>query len=361
MGREFSKRLDWTVQSNAISKRVAERPPQVDLTGSNPTRAGFHYSQDLLQAFTDVRGLQYDPDPRGLADVRSMTGADLLTASSSESYSYILKLLCDPGDEILVPRPSYPLFDFLAHLDSVVVKQYPLFYDHGWHIDTAALRARCTDRTKAVVVVNPNNPTGSFLKRRELQDLEEIGLPILSDEVFAPYALGEDETRVECVADVSEVLSFSLGGLSKQAGLPQMKLGWIRVGGRERQRAIDALELIADTYLSVSTPVQLAAGRLLAANMHEQIQARVKANLALVSDAALIVEGGWSAILRLPAIRSEEEWILHLLDEHGVYVQPGFFFDFESGPYAVLSLITPPESFQEGVSRIRRATNLSHS
>ncbi len=361
---QYSKRLRWGAESNEITRRLAERKPEFDLTESNPTRAGFSYPPALLQAFDDPRAFAYEPDPRGLAEVRALVHADLLTVSSSESYSYILKLLCDPGDEILVPRPSYPLFEYLADLDCVRVTQYPLFYDHGWHIDIGALRAAITGRTRAIVVVNPNNPTGSYLKRKELEALEEIGLPVISDEVFAEYSLTPpDAERVTCVAaESSKTLGFSLGGLSKSAGLPQMKLGWIRVGvGAWREKAIEGLELIADTYLSVSTPVQWAAKALLECGVREQIHARVHANLALIPD-ALHVEGGWYAILRLPAIKTEEEWILHLLEAHGVYVQPGFFFDFESaGRHAVLSLITKPEIFQEGLRRIRAATALSHS
>ncbi len=358
----FSQRLQWTAESNEITRRLAVRRPQFDLTESNPTRAGFAYPAELLQGFLDPRGLQYYPDPRGLAEVRAKTGADLLTASSSESYSYLLKLLCDPGDEILVPRPSYPLFEFLAHLDSVRVVQYPLFYDHGWHIDPGALRAAVTDRTRAIVVVNPNNPTGSYLKRAELELLEDLGLPLISDEVFADYGFGEDPQRVSCVAgECRRVTGFSLGGLSKSEGLPQMKLGWIRVGGPGREAALERLEFIADTYLSVSTPVQWAAAqRLLGCGVQAQIRERCAQNLALLGSDPLHVEGGWYAIVRLPAIRREEEWILHLLDEHDVYVQPGYFFDFEPGtPYAVVSLITRPDVFQEGVRSLRLATALS--
>lgn len=349
----FSQRLDWHAPVNDIARRVAEKPPLYDLTGSNPTRAGLRYPPEVLEAFANPKALRYNADPRGLREVREYVGADFLTASSSESYSYLLKLLCDPGDEILVPRPSYPLFDYLAHLDSVRTAQYPLFYDHGWHIDMGALRAAVTDRTRAIVIVNPNNPTGSYLKPRELEELESLGLPLISDEVFACYPLSDDnEPRVECVAAVSEVLSFSLGGLSKEAGMPQMKLGWIRVGGHGRDAAIERLELIADTYLSAGTPVQLAAKALLESGVREQIQQRIRGNWNLVPE-ALRAEGGWSAILRLPPVRTEDEWILHLLEEQGVYVQPGYFFDMETGPFAVASLLTEPEIFAKGLQRLR--------
>lgn len=349
----FSRRLDWHAPVNEIARRVAEKPPRFDLTVSNPTRAGLVYPASVLEAFANPRALQYVPDARGLAEVRESVGADFLTASSSESYSYLLKLLCDPGDEILVPRPSYPLFDYLAHLDSVRTVQYPLFYDQGWHIDIGALRAAVTERTRAIVIVNPNNPTGSYLKPRELEDLESLGLPLISDEVFACYPLTDDEPRVECVAAASSnVLSFSLGGLSKEAGMPQMKLGWIRVGGEGRQAAVERLELIADTYLSAGTPVQLAAKALLNCGVRGQIHERVRANRALVPE-ALRVEGGWYAILRLPPVCSEDEWVLRLLQEQDVYVQPGYFFDMETGPFAVASLLTETEIFAEGLRRLR--------
>jgi alanine-synthesizing transaminase len=350
----FSGRLDWSAESNAITRLRSARNPDYDLTESNPTQAGFDYAPELVTALADPRAVRYEPDARGLAEIRQCLGADLLTASSSESYALLLKLLCDPGDEILVPRPSYPLFEYLARLDNVRVRQYPLFYDHGWHIDTGALRNAVQPRTRAIVVVNPNNPTGSFLKHAELDILDEIGVPVISDEVFADYPLRSDPERITC----------SLGGLSKSAGLPQMKLGWIRAGGgpEMREEALRRLELIADTYLSVSTPVQWAALQpRFRAGVRAQIQERIAANLALVPE-SLPVEGGWYAILRLPAVRSEEEWVLHLLEQYGVFVQPGYFFDFETtGPHIVVSLITPQDAFQEGIRRVRAASAVSHS
>jgi aspartate/methionine/tyrosine aminotransferase len=292
----------------------------------------------------------------------------LLTASTSEAYGFVFKLLADPGDEILVPRPSYPLFDFLAALDSVRAVQYPLVYDGGWAIDFEALRSSITDRARAVVIVNPNNPTGSFLKRAELDELLGLcrrhGLAIISDEVFSDYGFDEDRERVRSLIDVNDVLAFSLNGLSKVAGLPQMKLGWIVASGPEdlRKLAFERLELIADTYLSVGAPVQWAASSLLEASggIQRQILERVRGNLAnlrrqIGNDSpwrVLDVEGGWYAIVRAPLIHSEEEWVLTLLDRDNVLVQPGFFFDFESEAFLVLSLLTKPEVFDEGVRRI---------
>ena|SRR5271165_878943 len=369
----FSRRLAWTQDTNPLTrlleKKRANGTPVLDLTESNPTRAGIVYPQErILAALADPRSLQYDPKPAGLSEAREAISdyyagripaeQILLTASTSEAYAYLFKLLADPGDEVLVPRPSYPLFEFLASLESVNVVPYRLEYDHGWFIDLPYLRSRITPRSRAVILVNPNNPTGSFLKRRELEQLHEIcaehNLALISDEVFADYPLREDEERVKCVAQDSETLAFSLSGLSKVAALPQMKLGWIAAGGPGHQQALQGLELIADTYLSVSTPVQYAAARLLAVRQDVQAQscARIRANFSVLPGNALDVEGGWYAIIRMPRTRNEEEWVLHLLSEHNVLVQPGYFFDFESEAFLVVSLLTPESILREGISRI---------
>jgi alanine-synthesizing transaminase len=291
----------------------------------------------------------------------------LLTASTSEAYSYLFKLLADPGDEILVPRPSYPLFEYLAAMESVRIRQYPLRYDGGWHIDFAELERAITGRTRAIVVVNPNNPTGSFLKREEWERLQRLDIPILSDEVFADYGFAEsggaaDPQRISTLAGSHGVLTFSMSGLSKIAGLPQMKLGWIVAGGPGHEAALEGLEWIADTFLSVAAPVQVALPRLLAASagVQSQIRARTRANLASLRAAigaaspcqVLNVEGGWYAVLQVPRTRSEEEWTLHLLAEKNVLVQPGFFYDFESEAFLVLSLLTAPTTFEEGLRRL---------
>jgi len=332
----------------------------------------------VLQAFDDPRMLVYDASPAGMEEMRRAVsnyhggGVEpariLLTASTSEAYAYLFKLLCNPGDQVLVPRPSYPLFECLAGLEAVEVRQYPLVYHEGWSIDMVALRAAVSEKTRAVIVVNPNNPTGSYLKTCELIELSELcaerGMALISDEVFADYAFAEDPARVKTVAQVENCLAFSLSGLSKVAGLPQMKLGWMVVSGPPnlREEALERLEWIADAYLSVSTPVQCAGPRLLAAGdqVRRQICDRTAANLQVarkefvVSAATLLsVEGGWYATLRLPRIRSEEEWVLDLLEHHGVQVQPGFFYDFEEEPFLVLSLLTPPEAFRAGVAAIR--------
>jgi len=379
MIRVFSSRLKWDSHPNPLSALLAEKRRNgtaiLDLTESNPTRAGLHYpGGELLAALADPRSMRYHPDPRGLLTAREAVseyyarrGVDvpasriLLTASTSEAYSYLFKLLADPGDEILVPRPSYPLFDYLAALESVSVRQYPLRFDGVWHIDFPALASAITPRTRAIVVVNPNNPTGSYVKRAEWERLQTFGLPILSDEVFSDFAFSPDPERIATLAGPSKVLTISMSGLSKIAGLPQMKLGWIAGGGPDHAAALEGLEWIADTFLSVSTPIQWALPRMLAAAgiVQEQIRERTRENLERLRHTfdgsacrCLATEGGWYAILEVPRIRSEEEWTLHLLARGDVLVQPGFFYDFESEAFLVLSLLTPPAIFAEGLRRI---------
>jgi hypothetical protein len=368
---------------NRLSTLLTEKRqagfPVLDLTESNPTRAGLVYPQaEILAALADVSALHYHPSPRGLNSAREAVAVYyrdrgmqvqlehvLLTASTSEAYAYLFKLLSNPGDEVLAPRPSYPLFEFLAGLESVNIRQYPLRYDGVWHVDFDALEQAITPRTRAIVVVNPNNPTGSFLKRAELDRLDSIAsdrsLAILSDEVFRDYAFADEADRVSTLADNRRALTFSMSGLSKIAGLPQMKIGWIVASGPRSEEALDALELIADTYLSVSTPVQVALPRLLGLSngILQQIRQRTTSNLARLrermhgSAATLLrTEGGWYAVLQVPQTRTEEEWTLKLLDESDVLVQPGFFFDFESEAFLVLSLLPEPATFVEGVSRL---------
>jgi aspartate/methionine/tyrosine aminotransferase len=379
----FSTRLNWSQRPNRLSVLLDEKrrsgTPVLDLTESNPTRVGLAYPQaEILAALADASALRYHPSPRGLDTAREAVagyyrdrGAQvpvenvLLTASTSEAYAYLFKLLANPGDEILAPRPSYPLFEFLAGLESVHIRQYPLRYDGVWHVDFDALKQAITPRTRGIVVVNPNNPTGSFLKRAELDRLDtlaaERGLAILSDEVFRDYGFGEESDRVSTLTGERRALTFCMSGLSKIAGLPQMKLGWVALNGPDREQAMDALELIADTYLSVSTPIQLALPRLLALSngILQQIRQRTAANLARLQEAArgssatvLRAEGGWYAVLQVPRTRTEEEWTLKVLNESGVLVQPGFFFDFESEAFLVLSLLPEPATFAEGVSRL---------
>ena len=359
--------------AHLIEQKRSHSVPILDLTESNPTRAGITYPSQLVLPAAPT----YDPNPAGMLSARQAvstyygervsTDCILLTASTSEAYGFLFKLLTDPGDEVLVPRPSYPLFEFLAELECVKAVQYPLIYDHGWMIDFEALDALIGPRTRAIVLVNPNNPTGSYLKKQELEQLvawcQKHALAILSDEVFADFAFDEDARRVSSLVDTPDVLSFSLSGLSKVSGMPQMKLGWIVVTGPAEQRteAYSRLEFIADTYLSVGTPVQLAAGKLIEArhDVQRQLRTRTSKNLALLRErlqstafGLLDVEGGWYAILQAPQIRSEEEWVLELLRRENVLVQPGFFYDFDREAFLVLSLLTPENVFAEGLARL---------
>jgi aspartate/methionine/tyrosine aminotransferase len=344
------------------------------LTESNPTRADLEYPARIVEAFHNPAILHYEPHPAGLSEVRSLVAQHegvtreriVLTSSTSEAYAYLFKLLADPGDEVLVPRPSYPLFDFLARLESVRVTPYPLVYHGVWSIDFDALAAAATPRTRALIVVNPNNPTGSFLKRDEFARLQTFcadhRLAIISDEVFSSYGFGVDPSRLTTLVDCG-VITFCLNGFSKLCGLPQMKLAWIVLGGpvADRADALARLEWIADTYLSVGTPVQCAAPVLLSEGMlvQQQIARRTQANFARLRQAVasstcdlLHLEGGWYAVVRVPRVMTEEEWCLDLLQNESVLVQPGFFYDFTSEAFLVISLLTPPAVFVEGVRRL---------
>lgn len=374
----FSRRIAWEHTPNRIAEAAAQaaaagRAP-IDLTVSNPTHAGIPYASDeIVSALSSNDVLAYDPQPFGLTQARAAVAESIgaradrvvLTASTSEAYSWLFKLLCEPGDAVLVPEPSYPLFELLAGLEAVRIAPYRLAYDGEWHVDLDSVRrAIAADgRARAIVVVNPNNPTGSYLKGAELGALLATGLPVISDEVFARYPFGADTTRVETVLWAEDGLVFALGGLSKLAGLPQLKLGWIAAAGRDTlvREALERLELIADCYLSVGTPVQLAAPRLLATApvARDAIAARTRRNLdalrAAVNERSvatlLRVEGGWYATLRLPRTRSEEDWVLSLI-RAGALVQPGYFYDFREEAFVVLSLLTPERDFDEGVARL---------
>lgn len=386
----FSTRLRWDLRPNRLAALLAERRRAgaaiLDLTESNPTRAGLPYpAAEILEPLARPGALVYEPSPAGAPAAREALCAYyaargeavspdrvLLTASTSEAYAYLFKLLADPGDEVLVPRPSYPLFEFLAALESVRVASYPLVYHGAWSIDLDALESAVTARTRAIVVVSPNNPTGSYLKRDELEALARIArerrCALVSDEVFADYAFGPDPWRAATLAGLEDAPAFALSGLSKIAGLPQMKLAWIVAAGPApaRREAMARLELIADTYLSVATPVQEAAPALLGAGtaVRDAIARRTRDNLAFFRAALdrqpafelLAVEGGWYGILRVPRTQTEEEWALDLLANRDVLVQPGFFYDFESEAFLVVSLLTAPEVFQEGVNRIVAAS-----
>ena len=360
----------------ALDRLRANGTPWLALTESNPTRAGIEYDRRaILSALADERSLLYEPQAFGLASAREAVAGELgpyrvpaaqvvLTASTSEAYALLFKLLCDPGDDVLVPQPSYPLFELLARYEGVKLVPYRLAYDGEWHMDLDSIRRARGPRSRAVLAVSPNNPTGSYTKRSELRALAELGLPIVSDEVFATYSFGDDPRRATSALIEESVLVFSLGGLSKLAALPQMKLAWIAAGGPKSlvEGALGRLELICDSFLSVGTPVQHALPALLASRgpATQAIQARTRQNLTTLraalgneSPASILkVEGGWYATLRLPETESEERWVMDLLEQDHVYVHPGHFFDFVSEVHVILSLLTRPDAFAEGARRI---------
>lgn len=381
----LSSRLPGHADTNALSRAVeslrATGTPFVDLTASNPTTAGLPYPMDLLGVLGDARGLHYAPHPFGLPAARGAIAADyarrgvaadasdiVLSASSSESYSWLFKLLCDPGDCVLVPRPSYPLFEHLTRLEGVGTATYDLEYHGRWEIDFDSVLA-APSPTRVLLVVTPNNPTGSYVSVAEMERLAQIcrdrGWALVADEVFADYSLDEP-APVTDLAHRVDVLSFTLGGASKSLGLPQVKLGWMLAGGprHEKQVALAALELIADTFLSVGTPVQVAAADLLrrGAAIREAIHTRVRRNLRHARDRTrlypacdvLRVEGGWSAPVRVPATRGEETLVLGLLERERILVHPGYFFDFPHEAFLIVSLLVPEDVFADAFERMLR-------
>ena len=373
----FSSRLRQAAGRNrlavALDRRRASGRPVVDLTLSNPTRAGLTYPSGLLAPMAETRSLCYDPEPFGLLSARQAVSDDLarrgvlvpanrtvLTASTSEAYSLLFKLLCDPGDAVLAPRPSYPLVEHLTDLDGVTLEHYRLEFHGRWELDLPDLREKAgSGRMRAIIMISPNNPTGSVVTDAEIDAVASIArehdLAIISDEVFADYPISG--TRPASALRQQAALTFALGGLSKSAGLPQVKLGWMAVGGPDAlvADALERLETICDAYLSVSTPVQVAAPALLTAGaaVRAQIQARVRENYtqltALASAnsacAVLPVEAGWYAVVQVPAIAPEDTIVLDLLDETGVLVHPGYFFDFEREAFLVVSLLPAPDVF----------------
>lgn len=378
----FSRRTAWPLEANTITatltKLRGDGAEIIDLTESNPTRCGFAYpTQALLNPLAAAGGLVYDPQPLGNLKAReavaryyqekdfSVPAPQIcLTASTSEGYSYLFRLLADPGERILFPRPSYPLFHFLGDLNDIQLDFYPLRYEgHAWRIDFEALEALIQSDTKAIVLVNPNNPTGSFIKEKEMQTLNAVcrkhHLALIADEVFGDFVLGE-KARPVSLAENAQVLTFTLGGLSKTLGLPQMKLAWLTVSGPDEtvKAALERLEMIADTYLSVNIPVQNALGTWLPlrAKIQSLILERIRRNWKFLKDTCphqiFDAEGGWYAVLRIPPTFSEEEWVLKFLKEARVFVHPGYFFDFEEEGFAVVSLLPPEEAFQEGVRRL---------
>jgi alanine-synthesizing transaminase len=387
-GQRFSRRTGWRLTPNRLTEALREARAAgrevLDLTVSNPTRAGIRCDADsILKSLADPAALDYDPQPKGLRCAREAVaeyyscGANtpvrevdpeslVLTTGTSEGYSHVFRLLCDPGDEVLVPKPSYPLFDFLAGLQDVKLKPYPLIYDHGWQTDLHALEQAVTDRARAIVVVHPNNPTGSYVSTAERAALNVLcakhSLALIADEVFLDYAF--DGIPRPSFAVNHETLTFTLSGLSKISALPQMKLAWIVTSGPKvaARSASDRLEIIADTYLSMNAPIQLAAPVLLEQRrrIKPAIMQRLRANLAeldrrLAQHSAcrrLEVDGGWYAILRVPVTQSDEDLAVAIVREECVLVYPGHFYDFSSDGFLVLSRLTPPSQFSEGVRRV---------
>jgi alanine-synthesizing transaminase len=387
----FSKRTAWELNPNRFTE--VHRQLQAsgirlfDLTVSNPTRIDLHFDTDpILNALCNPGVMEYDPQPKGLATAREAVAryykeqhqensidpdALILATSTSEGYSYVFRLLCDPGDEVLVPKPSYPLFEFLADIQDVKLRPYPLLYDHGWQIDFSSLESALSARTRAVVLVHPNNPTGSFVSAQERTALNsfcrEHGLALIVDEVFLDYPL--DGMRRPSFVTNPDVLTFTLSGISKVSGLPQMKLAWLAVSGppAEATAAIDRLEMIADTYLSMNAPIQLAAPTLL--EQRKQIQPllieRVRTNLHDLDRQLgqqklcqrLQLEGGWYAVLRVPATKSDEELAIDLLRRGSVLVHPGHFYDFPNDGYLILSLLPPPGEFRQAVKQMIEVLN----
>jgi aspartate/methionine/tyrosine aminotransferase len=389
---KFSQRTGWKLAPNPLTRALEEarraNTAILDLTVSNPTRAGLYYdAETILGSLADPHSLDYDPQPKGLLfareavityyrDEHEVFDLDpemlLLTASTSEGCSFVFRLLCNVGDEILVPKPSYPLFEFLSDLQDVKLVPYPLIYDHGWQIDFPSLYKAVSHRTRAVVVVHPNNPTGSFVSDNERSALNafcrEYDLAIVADEVFLDYA--HDGASRSSFASNRDALTFTLSGLSKISGLPQMKVAWIAATGPDaaRKEAVARLEVIADTYLSMNAPLQHAIGTLL--EQRKKIQPllldRLRTNREDLDHQLtkqktcqrLDVEGGWYAVLRVPVTQTDEDLAIALLRKYGVYVHPGHFFDFPNDGYLIVSLITPMEDFRHGTSQLLTHLNI---
>ena len=387
----FASRTNWRLEPNRLAIALEEHrrrgQPLFDLTNSNPTTCGFRYPEErIFAAMSNRRALRYEPESKGLRTAReaiadyyrgrpgfSAAGACIdperivITSGTSEAYDYVFRLLCEAEDEVLAPAPSYPLFDYLADLADVRAVPYRLFYDQGWQIDFAGLEAALTKRSKALVVVHPNNPTGSFIKKEVAQKLADVcarrGMAIVADEVFLDYADGKGPQP--SFAQGSAALTFTFSGLSKISLLPQMKIGWIVVSGPESlaKAAIERLDVIGDTYLSPSTPAQLALPEMLASrgDLQTQMRQRLSSNLAFLDGVfpesgavtRLKREGGWYAVLRVPATGSDEDLAIALLEKCDVLAHPGHFFDFARDGYLIVSLIVPEDEFQKGVRALQ--------
>jgi aspartate/methionine/tyrosine aminotransferase len=387
----FSERTNWHRQQNKLTELLdslrKRRKDVLDLTVSNSTECGFIYPEkEILSSFENHSSMMYDPNPRGLLSSRQSVSEYykqkhitvdpsniFLTASTSEAYSTLFKLLCNAGEAVLVPKPSYPLFEYLAQINDVELQHYDLLYDGEWNVDIDSLKHCIIDGLKAIVIVNPHNPTGMFLKKDEYDAIKEFArqnnLAIIVDEVFIDYAFEDDASRISSTVSETEVLTFTLNGISKMIGLPQMKLGWLVVSGESLavREATSRLEIICDTFLSVNTPVQVALPKLLTIgkNIQNQICNRIKSNYTTLYNlltthnsplntpcSPLSSNGGWYGIIRVPRTKSDEEWALQLLEKKGVYVYPGYFFDFVDEGYLVVSLLVENLIFQKAISEI---------
>ena len=381
----FAQRTNWSLSSNRLMKTVhklrEDKIPLFDLTNSNPTDCQFRFlNQKILRPLGQKKNLTYKPNPQGSLEAREAVSRYykekgfhvqpqhiFLTSSTSEGYSFLFRLLVDPQNQVLFPCPSYPLFQYLVDLNDIVMKNYSLSYEGSWRIDFKQMRESLTTNTKAVVLVNPNNPTGSYILKEELSDLNKIcrerNTALIGDEVFWDFAFDPNEQHLSLIGN-TEVLTFVLGGISKILGLPQMKLSWIILSGPDDlvEAAVGRLEVISDTYLSVSTPAQNSLNQWLSSKeeIFKEMKLRIKGNISFLKTQCesaspcrlLNAQGGWYAVLRIPDTCSEEEWSLKFLTEDHVFVHPGYFFDFKEEPIIVLSLLPPSESFQEGVRRI---------
>ena len=381
----FSNRTNWNLEHSELSQALAayrlSGKPLIDLTESNPTNCGFKYdSLRILSALNDPASLSYEPIAQGLPQacaavaeyylaLGSRVSVDdiFLTTGTSEAYSFVLRALCNPSDEILIPQPGYPLLNFLADLHDVTLVRYPLVYDYGWQIDFHSLQQAITPRTRAVAVVHPNNPTGHFCKPHEITQLGKLcaehQIALIADEVFLDFGL-RDAAKPQSFVVSSEALTFAMSGLSKISGLPQMKVAWLVVNGPRqlKQQAVGRLEMIADTYLSMNTPMQLALGTLLEQRhaFQKQCLARTQSNLTRLDEllatqtwcARLKVEGGWYAVLKMPATNSDDELALELLNKRGVHLHPGHFYDFPGDGYLIVSLIARQAAFETGITAL---------
>lgn len=384
MKKFFAKRTDWPRQANSLASAYeqlrSEGVSVIDLTASNPTDCSINYPEGFLDVLSQANNCYYAPDPIGMGGARDAISAYykkrgfavhkdqiVLTSSTSEAYDNLFRLLANYGDHVLFPQPSYPLFSFLGDLNDIILDRYQLDIDKSWALDLDNLKDQINEYTKALVCVNPNNPTGSYISQDEVSTLNQLCLhneiPIICDEVFWDFRINNDDHYISLIEN-KEVLTFTLGGLSKLLALPQMKLSWVVISGPDKlqEEARSRLEIIADTYLSVNTPVQNALPEWIAQvdTFQKPVLARIRDNYVTLSDklkhcrscSFLGAQGGWYAVLKIKGSRSEEEWALKLLNKYHVFVYPGYFFDFKEEKFLVMSLLVEPKNFEEGVSRL---------